>query len=104
MTTMQISDGRRFRLTKTIRHFPASLKGTGIWALMRHLARPARTMHWRSLNERLLRDIGKSPVDAEIARLQARLGAVASDTEQEASSRLAAQGLGRGLRSADFER
>jgi hypothetical protein len=103
MTAIQISEGRRFRLPKAVRQFPASLKGTGIWALISYLVRPATDTHWRSLNERLLRDIGKSPLDADIARLQARLGAGAADLGQGAGYRLEAQGLGRGLRRSDIE-
>jgi hypothetical protein len=103
MTAIQISEGRRFRLPKAIRQFPASLKATGISALKSYLFRPAHDTHWRSLNERLLRDIGKSPIDAEIARLQARLGADAADIGQRAAYRLEAQGLGRGLRRSDIE-
>jgi hypothetical protein len=35
--------------------------------------------HWRSLDDRLLRDIGATPLDAEIARLEARMGTIETD-------------------------
>jgi hypothetical protein len=38
-------------------------------------ARPGRDADWRSLDERLLRDVGESPVDGDLARLKARMGA-----------------------------
>lgn len=34
---------------------------------------------WRSLDDHLLRDIGATRLDAEIARLEARMGAVETD-------------------------
>ena len=104
MNTIQISEGRRFHLPKAIRQVFASLKAAGIRASKSSWARPAYDMHWRSLDERLLRDIGKSPVDAEIARLQARLGAGVADIRDGVGSSLEAHGLGRCLRSRDIER
>lgn len=85
MTAIQTSEGRQYRLPEAFRQFRSSLKGVGITVIKSVLPRSAFDAPWRNLNERLLRDIGKSPTDAEIAWLQARLGARTADFEQRAT-------------------
>ena len=49
------------------------LREVSLAAFLRRLlsrAKPSHVKPWYSLNEQLLRDIGKSAVDAEIAKLQ----------------------------------
>ena len=48
---------------------------------------PGPEADWRSLDERLLRDIGELPASAEFARLSARVGAVEANASEPISFR-----------------
>jgi hypothetical protein len=81
MTAIRILEAQRFQLPKTARQFLASLAAAAVRARNSSWFSPKGENDWRTLDERLLLDIGKSPVDAETARLWARLG-VATDADE----------------------
>ena len=87
MITVQISRGHTFSAPKIIKRFAAALQALAAQALQGLSAALGRQADWRSLDERLLRDIGASPTDAEIARLQARMGVAETDDWEPVASR-----------------
>ena len=78
MTALQSSHEPEFRLPRIVARFASTL-GAVAAASLRIFTRSDHVPHWRSPDERLLRDIGASPLDAEIARLNARMGAVETE-------------------------
>jgi uncharacterized protein YjiS (DUF1127 family) len=84
MSAVQILEAQRFRLPRMVRQIATTLKALGAWASKSQLARGSSETHWRSLDERLLRDIGISPAEAEMARLEARMGVAATDVREGA--------------------
>jgi hypothetical protein len=93
MTAIQTSREPELRLRRIIARFATTLGVLAApWARM--FAGSGRLPDWRSLDDRLLRDIGATPLDAEIARLDARMGAIQTD-DLEAVSR-------RGLSAGQF--
>jgi hypothetical protein len=81
MTAIRILEAPRFQLPKTARQFLASLAAAAVRARNTPRFSPKGENDWRTLDARLLLDIGISPVEAEIAGLWARLG-VATDAEE----------------------
>jgi hypothetical protein len=79
MTAIQRSHEPGFGVPLIVARFNARLAALAAQALRALFAGSDRTAHWRSLDDRLLRDIGASPLDAEIARLNARMGAAETD-------------------------
>jgi len=63
MTALQISLGRRLSLPRAFQRLATSLRALGA----RTAAGARHAAPWYSLDERLLRDMGKSPLDAELA-------------------------------------
>jgi hypothetical protein len=63
-----------FERARISRPFTRELSLTAVLRKLLLRGRPTYVVPWYSLNERLLRDIGKSVVDAEIAKLQAQFG------------------------------
>ncbi len=94
MNTLQISLRRRSPALDSLRNALAAIQTTIASAFPRLSAAAGRD--WRSLDERLLRDIGVSPVDAEIARLAQRNGVAEIDTQDAIA--------GRGLTAVQFAR
>ena len=78
MTALQSSHEPEFRLPRIVARFASTL-GALAAASLRILTRSDHVPHWRSLDEPLLRDIGATPLDAEIARLEARMGTIETD-------------------------
>jgi hypothetical protein len=62
-------------VTGIVARITTGLQALAAQALHRLSADSAQPAQWRSLDDRLLRDIGASPLDAQIARLHARMGA-----------------------------
>ena len=86
MTTIRISHPRT-PMPRLVRPFAAALRALGGWASKGLFSLPGPEPDWRSLNERLLRDIGESPAGAEAARLSARMGVVETDASEPISFR-----------------
>jgi uncharacterized protein YjiS (DUF1127 family) len=81
MSAILTTRERVFRVQSAALSVAAAIRAVGRLALRRLSV--AQAPQWRSLNDRLLRDIGASSADAEIARLKARMGV--SRTEAEIS-------------------
>jgi len=79
MTAIQTSHGPEFRVAGIAARFAARLAALAARAFGRLSAISSQATHWRSLDERLLRDIGVFPLDAEIARLSTRMGVAETD-------------------------
>jgi hypothetical protein len=64
------------RASNSLAQIPSRIFAAWRKLLAQAFARPfeSRGVRWHSLNERLLRDIGVSPLEADIARLQQRWG------------------------------
>jgi hypothetical protein len=88
MSAMQTWEARRFDWSKAARQIAASIKAIGARAWKSPLIRPSYDMPWRALDERLLRDIGISPIEAEMARLEARMGVAATNVREGAGYQL----------------
>jgi hypothetical protein len=86
MKTIRISH-RHARMPRFVRPFAAAIRALGGWASKGLFSLPGPEPDWRSLNERLLRDIGESPAGAEAARLSARMGVVETDASEPLSFR-----------------
>jgi hypothetical protein len=86
MTAIHTSREPEVRLRRIIARFATTL---GVLAARwsRMFAGSGRLPDWRSLEGCLLRDIGATPLDAEIARLDARMGAIETDDLEAVSSR-----------------
>lgn len=86
MTTMRISH-LPTSMPRLVRPFATAIRALGGRASKVLLSLPGPEPDWRSLNERLLRDIGGSPASAEAARLSARMGVVETDASEPISFR-----------------
>jgi len=87
MTAIETPQGAEFSVTGIIARITAALQTLAAQASSRLSA----GSQWLSLDDRLLRDIGASPLDAQIARLDARMGsAEANDTDAVASQGISA--------------
>ena len=81
MTAIETPQGAEFSVTGIIARITAALQTLAAQPLSRLSAGSQQPAQWLSLDDRLLRDIGASPLDAQIARLHARRGAAeANDT------------------------
>ena len=78
MTAIQTSHEPRSNIP-TIARITATLRALAAQALNKFSAGRAEAGPWHSLDDRLLRDIGATPLEAEVARLEARMGAVETD-------------------------
>jgi len=91
MTAIETPQGAEFSVIGIIARITAALQTLAAQALSRLSAGSQQPAQWLSLDDRLLRDIGASPLDAQIARLHARMGAAeANDTDAVASQGISA--------------
>jgi hypothetical protein len=99
MTALPITRAAQFGLSRIAWRFALTLDAHPLRLLAYRLAGSGQAPHWRSLDDRLLQDIGVSTVAAEICRLEARMGAAETgDLEPLACRGLAAGQFLRGLR------
>jgi hypothetical protein len=82
MTTLPITDSKSLAASNMASRFAPALATTAVRVLRRLVAILTPTTGWHRLNERLLRDLGKSPTEAEIEGLRARFGQSEADTSE----------------------